>query len=395
MQRPPQNRLVAIPGYRPNLSRNESRNHGRELSSVPTTNNEKEKEKEKEELFGLGWTENSHSASDVTYNPAIKVEDKDNSVIKKKSEQQPIICLIDNTELNKIVFSNTIPDGIGIKTGIRKINIPPPYYDQGQLGSCTANAIGFIYQYELLKKQFNFGKNADGKLKSTAPSRLFIYYYERFLEKKEKEKDSGAKLFDGIEVLKTYGVCSEDDWAYYPDDIKKVIEPPIEVRQLAAEHKIMKDAGIKQTIFHALHIIDVKHILENGDPVAFGFTMYLNFQPHFTKLKIELTESLKEGKGPLSKEKYVMPKPNDKKEGGHAVVMVGFDDEIDDGSGGKGAFIIRNSWGEDWGMKGHFYMPYSFIFEKDNNGDYLGKVSNTISSGEFWAITDIPPPPPL
>ena len=40
-------------------------------------------------------------------------------------------------------------------------------------------------------------------------------------------------------------------------------------------------------------------------------------------------------------------------------------------------------------------MPYSFIFEKDNNGDYLGKVSNTISSGEFWAITDIPPPPPL
>ena len=43
MQRPPQNRLVAIPGYRPNLSRNESRNHGRELSSVPTTNNEKEK----------------------------------------------------------------------------------------------------------------------------------------------------------------------------------------------------------------------------------------------------------------------------------------------------------------------------------------------------------------
>ena len=126
MQRPPQNRLVAIPGYRPNLSRNESRNHGRELSSVPTTNNEKEKEKEKEELFGLGWTENSHSASDVTYNPAIKVEDKDNSVIKIKSEQQPIICLIDNTELNKIVFSNTIPDGIGINTGIRKINIPPP-----------------------------------------------------------------------------------------------------------------------------------------------------------------------------------------------------------------------------------------------------------------------------
>ena len=109
MQRPPQNRLVAIPGYRPNLSRNESRNHGRELSYVPTTNNEKEKEKEKEELLGLGWIENSHAHDAYTYNPANKVEDKDNCVRKIKSEQ-PIICLIDNKDLNKIVFSNKITD---------------------------------------------------------------------------------------------------------------------------------------------------------------------------------------------------------------------------------------------------------------------------------------------
>ena len=390
MQRPPQNRLVAIPGYRPNLSRNESRNHGRELSSVPTTNNEKEKEKE--ELFGLGWTENSHSASDVTYNVTnIKVEDKDNCVSKIKSEQ-PIICLIYNTDLNKIVFSNTT----GINSGINKINVPPPFYNQGSLGSCTANAICFLYQYELLKKKLDFGNDSSGKKKSTAPSRLFIYYYERFLENKEKEKDSGAKLSDGIEALIKYGVCSETDCAYYPNIIQ-VTEPSGDAIKLALEHKIKRDVGdveLKQTTFHALHISDVKYILENGDPVAFGFTMYKNFQPYFTELKRELTKSLKEGKGPFSKEKYVMPNPaSSEKEGGHAVVMVGFDDEIDDGSGGKGAFLIRNSWGEDWGLKGHFYMPYRFVFETDNNGDYcLGKLSKQILAGEFWAITDIPPP---
>lgn len=387
MQRPPQNRLVAIPGYRPNLSRNESRNHGRELSSVPTTNNEKEKEKE--ELFGLGWTENSHADDDYTYNLAIKVEDKDNCVSKIKSEQ-PIICLIDNTDLNKIFFSNTT----GINSGINKINVPPPYYDQGSLGSCTANAICFLYQYELLKKKLDFGNDSSGKKKSTAPSRLFLYYYERFLEgnaDKFEKKYEAAKLSDGIEALKTYGVCSETDWAYYAD-IKKVTKPSDDAIKLAAEHKIKRDVELKQIIFHALHISDVKHILENGDPVAFGFTMYSNFQPYFTKLKY---------KGPFSKEKYVMPNPDSsEKYGGHAVVMVGFDDEIEfddgDGSGGKGkgAFLIRNSWGEDWGLKGHFYMPYRFVFETDNNGDYcLGKLSKQIAAGEFWAITDIPPPP--
>src|ERR1700748_3416710 len=79
----------------------------------------------------------------------------------------------------------------------------PPVYDQGQLGSCTANAIAGAFQFELLKQS----------LPSFNPSRLFIYYNERVLEGHVKT-DSGAQIRDGIKSVATQGVCDEALWPY-------------------------------------------------------------------------------------------------------------------------------------------------------------------------------------
>ena len=84
----------------------------------------------------------------------------------------------------------------------------PDIYNQGHLGSCTANALAFGYEYTKLiqhdKKEF-------------MPSRLFIYYNERVLEN-TVSTDSGASLYDGIKTLKNIGVCPESQWKY---DISK------------------------------------------------------------------------------------------------------------------------------------------------------------------------------
>src|SRR6202008_2669113 len=50
--------------------------------------------------------------------------------------------------------------------------------------------------------------------------------------------------------------------------------------------------------------------------------------------------------------------------GGHALCVIGYDDNLDGGS-----FQIMNSWGEDFGVNGLFWMPYEH-FEKFTNEAY-------------------------
>ncbi len=88
----------------------------------------------------------------------------------------------------------------------------PPVYDQGQLGSCTANAIGGAMEYVRTRQ----GES------DFMPSRLFIYYNERVVEG-TTSSDSGAQIRDGIKVVNTEGVCPESSWPY---DITKFAVRP-------------------------------------------------------------------------------------------------------------------------------------------------------------------------
>jgi len=80
----------------------------------------------------------------------------------------------------------------------------PPVYDQGQLGSCTANAIAGAIQYEQMRQKEH---------QPFAPSRLFIYYNERVMEHTVSQ-DAGAQIRDGIKSVNHIGACPETDWPY-------------------------------------------------------------------------------------------------------------------------------------------------------------------------------------
>ena len=83
----------------------------------------------------------------------------------------------------------------------------PKVYDQGQIGSCTANAIGGAVQFDLMKQG-----SANAK---AVPSRLFIYYNERDMEG-DIPLDRGAQIRDGVKSVNHLGVCSEKLWPYKP-----------------------------------------------------------------------------------------------------------------------------------------------------------------------------------
>src|SRR3954454_19702763 len=87
---------------------------------------------------------------------------------------------------------------------VRLRPVCPPVVDQGELGSCTANAIAVALQFDQMKQ-----KLADVFL----PSRLFIYYNERVMEGTVNE-DAGAMIRDGIKSVSKEGAPHEKLWPY-------------------------------------------------------------------------------------------------------------------------------------------------------------------------------------
>lgn len=136
----------------------------------------------------------------------------------------------------------------------------PPVYDQGSLGSCTANALAGAYEYDQIKQG----------LKPFIPSRLFIYYHERKIEKTVHE-DSGAQISTGVKVLSHIGVVPESQWSY--NIHKFTVAPPHSCEDTAKNHKVTKYYRITSN-----SIDQVKQALLNHYTVVFGIQVYESFE---------------------------------------------------------------------------------------------------------------------
>lgn len=212
-----------------------------------------------------------------------------------------------------------------------KVDLRPklsPVEDQGQLGSCTANAIAGALEY--LERMNGNGTFFD-------VSRLFTYYQERVIEGTVKQ-DAGAEIRDGVKSCAKVGYCDETLWPYKVS--KFAVKPPKAAYTDAAKHKI---ASYRR----ADTIDDFRTAIAAGDPVVFGFSVYESF---------ESAKVAKTGVVP-------MPTKKEKLLGGHAVLMVGYDDTAK-------RVIVRNSWGPGWGQKGYFTMPYAYVSDRNYSDDF-------------------------
>jgi C1A family cysteine protease len=203
----------------------------------------------------------------------------------------------------------------------------PAVYDQGRLGSCTANAIGGAVQFEWLKQDNP----------AEVPSRLFIYYCERMIEG-SIYSDSGAMLRDGIKVVAQYGAPFETLWPY--DITKFTLRPPQAVWAAGLQERAVAYARVVQTLGQ------MRACLASGYPFAFGFSVYESFESDAVAAS------------------GVVPLPASSEEllGGHAVLAVGYDDASQ-------RFIVRNSWGAGWGQGGYFTMPYAYLGDRSLASD--------------------------
>jgi C1A family cysteine protease len=207
----------------------------------------------------------------------------------------------------------------------------PPVYDQGQLGSCTANAVGGALEYDSM---------LDGAAPVT-PSRLFIYYCERQLEGSLGQGDTGAFGRDGFKAARRFGTPPETDWPY--DITRYADDPPQPAWQDAAAHKLTKHY---KSVRRSLN--QFKLVLSNKQTIAFGFSVYSSFESH---------EVAKTGIVPL-------PAPDEQQLGGHEVVAVGYL------AAEPNYVLVRNSWGTSWGLKGYFLMPWAYLLSIDLASDF-------------------------
>ncbi len=209
----------------------------------------------------------------------------------------------------------------------------PPVYDQGPIGSCTANAIAGAIQFDRLK---------DGQYPDFVPSRLFIYYNERQIEG-SIPNDSGAYLRDGLKSIASSGVCMEADWPYddtpaeydggpFPPGARAATEPSQACYNEALTYRAIQYFSVIQSL------AQMKACLAAGYPFVFGFTVYSSYFDENNQLRVVTP----------------MPSNDDAAIGGHAVVAVGYDDSTN-------LFTIRNSWGEGQGEGGYYYMPYAYL----------------------------------
>ncbi|MBN1980573.1 MAG: hypothetical protein JW795_03520, partial [Chitinivibrionales bacterium] len=207
-----------------------------------------------------------------------------------------------------------------------------PIEDQGQVGSCTANAgVALLEYYE----RRAFGKHIDA-------SRLFLYKATRNLL--QISGDQGAYLRTTMKAMAIFGVPPEQYWVY--DSTKYDEEPPAFCYSFAENYKSIKYFRLDPPGKLPSEVLtSIKQKLAAGLPSMFGFSVYSSIPGRG------------DGTGDIP-----FPSAGDSLLGGHAVVAIGYNDGKVIGKD-KGALLIRNSWSTTWGEKGYGWLPYTYVLK--------------------------------
>lgn len=226
----------------------------------------------------------------------------------------------------RYVYPSEISDYLPLSVDLRSHF--PRVYNQRNLNSCTANSIAAAIEFDEINQ---------GMRDQFIPSRLFIYYSEREMEN-TVEKDCGAQIRNGIKSVARLGACPEHLWPYLVRNLK--IKPPPPCYRSATKYKVLEYRRLSNGL------AEMKSCLATGFPFIFGIKVYSSFEGALLRKTGRLE----------------MPRKSEKLVGKHAVIAAGYDES-------KMRFIVRNSWGRNWGMKGYFTIPYQYLLDRSLTAD--------------------------
>ncbi len=287
---------------------------------------------------GLGWMPDLPDFRDLTSESDTVHEIFSNA----KMTFNPVLETKKGAKKNALMAPLTLAASVDLRAWCS------PVENQGQLGSCTANAGAGMLEYYQRRA---FGVHLDA-------SRLFLYKVTRNLLK--WTGDTGAYLRTTMKAMAGFGICPEEYWPYSDTKTGPNGAPSDPFEKEPSSFNYQFASNYKSTTYYRLDPVgatpatilnNVKTYVAAGLPSMFGFTVYNSISQAGTN----------GGKIPY-------PKVGDSAVGGHAVMIVGYDDSvvIQNGPGGPkttGAFLIRNSWGTSWGNAGYGYLPYEYVLK--------------------------------
>jgi C1A family cysteine protease len=231
----------------------------------------------------------------------------------------------DNPDKRDVEFTVSMPVAVS-----RYVMDIPFRYNQLELGSCTAQTGRALFRFTAIEEQERYEDL----------SALFLYYQSR-LDMGTVGEDSGATLRGMMRALAKYGIPLEKDWPYIIGNFKK--KPTKAVYEKAAKRKLT--SRMYGRVPHNLEAL--KATIAANNPIAFGFSVPESFMSNAM------------ARSGVMK----MPSLDERVVGGHAMLIIGFDDS-------EGCFYVLNSWGSKWGINGVCKMPYAFIADPDYCSDF-------------------------
>ena len=221
-----------------------------------------------------------------------------------------------------------LPPSVSLREGFT------PIRNQGPLGSCTIFTMAGLFEYIL--KNTPGGQDID-------LSERFLYYNTRIaaLEREGKPTDhlenTGTSFYDAVHSLSRQGICKEPLCPYVESLEEANQRPSDEAYHEALSRLVVEARNVELKEEH------LKAALNEGYPIAVAVHLYSQFGESKT------------GFTPMpSEEEIANPGEDQGMHRSHAMIVCGYSDE-------NKVFVVRNSWGTDFGDNGYCYLPYSYL----------------------------------
>jgi hypothetical protein len=271
-----------------------------------------------------GWPELGYFAAwiaDKARNPAAAIKYYSQVIPLLDATKQPELIALINGRLSALGTAGSTP---ALETAEGPITPALDYSseiehmrDSGAEGSVVGQALATALEFQIAKATHE----------DHAISARYIYYAARQASGSTRE-DSGARIEDGVKVLSSKGAVEDAVWPYIPGQF--AADPPAAVEK-ARRFRI---AGVQKL----KGLSGVKRALARNGPVVAGISVFQSMMG---------AAVAKNGRLPL-------PAPKEQIIGGHAIVIVGYDDQ-------QKLVKFANSWGVNWGEHGFGYLSYDYL----------------------------------